>query len=313
MMPPGTAEIDGRIAAVRRFNRFYTRRIGVLTDRLLESRFSLAEARVLYDLAQRENPAAADLARDLGLDAGYLSRILRSFESRKLVKRMPSEADRRQSLLSLTPRGQQAFAGINARSHEEIRAMLAGISETDQQRTLEAMATIERVLGGEAPDRAAPYLLRQHQPGDMGWVVERHGALYAREYGWDEQFEALVAGIVARFLRRYDARRERCWIAERDGMRVGTVFLVKKSVRIAQLRLLLVEPGARGLGIGRRLVEECIRFARQAGYRKIVLWTNDVLVSARKIYQAAGFRLVVEEQHHSFGADLVGQTWEVEL
>ena len=306
-------DLDRRVAEVRRFNRFYTRRIGVLNEGLLRSPFSLAEACVLYELAHRDKPTASGLRLELNLDAGYLSRILRGFEKRGLVRKTRAAKDGRQSLLSLTARGSAAFAGLNARSHEEVRTMLGGLSEAEQNRIVEAMQTIGDVLGAPRPGRPAPYLLRPRQPGDMGWVIERHGVLYAREYGLDEKFEGLVAGIVARFLERYDAKRERCWIAEREGAPVGSVFLVAKSVRVAQLRMLLVEPHVRGLGIGRRLVDECIRFAQQAGYRKVILWTNDILISARRIYEAAGFRLAQQKPHRSFGQRLVGQTWELRL
>jgi N-acetylglutamate synthase-like GNAT family acetyltransferase len=246
------------------------------------------------------------------LDAGYLSRILRGFEKHGLIHKRPSEADGRRRLLQLTERGREAFAPLEARSRVEIGAMLGGMSITGQERLVGAMRTIERLLSAR-PESVVPYLLRPHQPGDMGWVVHRHGVLYAREYGWDERFEALVAEIVAKFIQRYDPRLERCWIAERDGEIVGCVFLVRESREIAKLRLLLVEPEARELGIGSRLVEECIRFARQAGYQKITLWTNNVLNSARRIYEATGFQLVHEKPHHSFGHDLVGQTWDLML
>lgn len=301
-----------RIEAIRRFNRFYTRQIGVLHEKLLRSPFSLAEARVIYELAHHEQTTATELGGELGLDAGYLSRILRDFQKRGLIDKQTSETDGRQSILWLTAQGQEAFATINARSYHEIEAMLNELSREDQNRLVEAMHTIEGLLGAQT-ERKAPYLLRPHQPGDMGWVVQRHGVLYAEEYGWDERFEALVASIVARFIEEYDPRRERCWIAEKDGENVGSVFLVKQSDTVAKLRLLLVEPKARGLGIGGRLVQECIRFARQAGYRKITLWTNSVLLAARHIYIAAGFQLVHEEPHHSFGYDLIGETWELEL
>jgi DNA-binding MarR family transcriptional regulator/GNAT superfamily N-acetyltransferase len=306
------APLDQRIGAVRRFNRFYTKQIGVLHESLLRSPFSLAEARVLYELAHRDRPTARELARELGLDEGYLSRILRSFERRGLIDKQPCESDRRQTLLSLTDAGRQAFAPLDRRSHDEVGGMLAHMSEAGQRRLVEAMTGIERLLGKPA-NGGAVFVLRPHQPGDIGWVIHRHGALYAEEYGWDESFEALVAEIAAKFLREFDARRECCWIAERDGEIVGSVFLVKQSDEIAKLRLLLVEPKARGLGIGRRLVEECIRFARKAGYRRITLWTNGVLLAARRIYEAAGFRLVEEESHRSFGRDLVGQTWQLDL
>jgi DNA-binding MarR family transcriptional regulator/N-acetylglutamate synthase-like GNAT family acetyltransferase len=307
-------ELAPLVEAVRHFNRFYTRRIGVLQEGLLQSPFSLAQARVLYELAHRENPSASALAKDLGLDAGYLSRILKGFEKHRLVRRSRSDTDGRQSILSLTAKGRRAFAGLDAQSSEEVRSMAHKIAPADRGQLAGAMQTIERLLGGDAVGAApVPYLLRPHQPGDMGWVAHRHGVLYAQEYEWDESFEALVAEIAAKFIRRFDPQRERCWMAERAGEVVGSVFLVKRSKNVAQLRLLLVEPGARGLGIGRRLVEECIRFARQRGYRKIVLWTNDVLTAARNIYEQAGFTLVEESSHHSFGKDLVGQNWELEL
>ena len=305
-------DFDAHVAAVRRFNRFYTRQIGLLQEGYLKSPFSLSEVRVLYELAHREKPTATELGRDLGLDAGYLSRILRGFQKGGLLKRVPSERDGRQSHLSLTQRGQAAFAPLNTRSHEDIGAMLGALPATEQARLVQAMHTIEGILGAE-PEEKVPYLLRPHRPGDMGWVVHRHGALYAQEYGWDERFEALVARIAAKFIERYDPKRERCWIAEKDGEIVGSVFLVKRSKTVAQLRLMLVEPEARGLGIGGRLVDECVRFARETGYRKITLWTNSVLLAARHIYKRAGFRLVHKERHHSFGHALVGETWELTL
>jgi DNA-binding MarR family transcriptional regulator/GNAT superfamily N-acetyltransferase len=303
---------DRRVGDVRHFNRFWTRQIGVLREGYLESPFSLTEVRVLYELARREETTASELGEELGLDAGYLSRILGRFEKYGLIHKRPSEADGRLRLLRLTEQGREAFAPLDARSRSEIGAMLGGMSIAEQERLVGAMRAIEGLLGVR-PEPVVSYLLRPHQPGDMGWVVHRHGVLYAREYSWDEQFEALVAEIVAKFIQRYDPRVERCWIAERDGEVVGCVFLVKESKEIAKLRLLLVEPEARGLGIGSRLVEECIRFARLAGYLKITLWTNDVLSSARRIYEGMGFRLVHEEPHHSFGQDLVGQTWELML
>ena len=303
---------DQRVAAVRRFNRFYTRQIGVLHEGLLQSAFSLAEARVLYELAHRDRPTASELGRELGLDPGYLSRILRSFEQRGLLAREASPADGRQSLLRLTEAGEAAFAPLNSRSREEIGAMLHALSPAQQKSLAEAMTTIETLLGAP-PERKAPYMLRPHQPGDIGWITHRQAVLYATEYGWDERFEALVAEIAARFIERFDAKHERCWIAERDGEIVGSVFVVKKSKSVAQLRLLYVEPSARGLGIGRRLVAECIRFARQAAYKKLMLWTNSILDAARHLYVEAGFKLIAEEPHHSFGHDLVGETWELKL
>ena len=301
-----------RVEAVRRFNRFYTQQIGVLREGLLRSPYSLTEVRVLYEISRRDDQTAAELCRDLNLDAGYLSRILRDFTKKGLVEKRPSKRDGRQSLLRLTKKGQKEFATLNARQDEEVGAMLDKLAPEDQTRLTNAMQTIHVLLGSE-PERKVPYILRTHQPGDMGWVVHRHGVLYSQEYGWDEHFEALVAKIVADFIKNFDPKRERCWIAERDGEIVGSVFLVKKSKTVGQLRLLLVEPKARGLGIGKRLVDECVRFARQVGYRKIMLWTNDVLDAARHIYEQAGFRLVKEEAHHSFGHDLVGQNWELTL
>jgi DNA-binding MarR family transcriptional regulator/GNAT superfamily N-acetyltransferase len=304
--------LSQRAEAVRRFNRFYTRQIGVLQEGLLRSPFSLTEARVIYELAHHETTTATELGEELGLDAGYLSRILREFKRRDLIDKKPSRKDGRQSLLWLTEQGQQAFAMLNARSHHEIEKMLAELPANEQRRLLQAMLTIEKLLAAQ-PEHSVPYLLRPHQSGDMGWVVYRHGVLYAEEYGWDEQFEALVAEIVANFIQNYDAKKERCWIAEVDGEIVGSVFLVKKSDEIAKLRLLLVEPKARGMGIGTRLVEECLRFARRVGYKKVTLWTNSVLSAARHIYEKAGFQLVEREAHHSFGRDLVSETWELEL
>ena len=300
------------VEVVRRFNRFYTKQIGVLHEKLLRSPFPLTEARVIYELAHHEKTTATELSTELGLDAGYLSRLLRSFKKRGLIHKQPSQTDGRQTFLSLTERGQGAFAMLNSRSRSEVGAMLSDFSAADQNRLVKAMQTIEELLGAK-PEHKVPYLLRPHQPGDMGWVVHRHGVLYAEEYGWDEQFDALVASIVAKFIQHFKPKQERCWMAEMGGEIVGSVFLVRKSRMVAQLRLLLVEPKARGLGIGTRLVNECIRFARQAGYRKIVLWTNSVLDAARHIYEEAGFHLVGEEPHHSFGHDLVGQTWELKL
>lgn len=303
---------DQRVAAVRRFNRFYTRQIGLLNNGYLDSSFSLTEVRVLYELANRDRVTASVLARDLGLDAGYLSRILRRFRQQGFLERQPSQTDGRQCYLWLTERGREAFAPLNARSHQDIAALLAPLSQDSQEALVESMRTIERLLGASS-EPVAPYLLRTHRPGDMGWVVQRHGELYWREYGYNEEFEALVASIVAEFIQRFDPHRERCWIAERGGENIGSIFLVKKSDEVAKLRLFIVEPSARGQGIGKRLVEECIRFARDVGYRKIVLWTQSELLAARRIYERAGFRLIEEEPHHSFGKDLVAETWELKL
>lgn len=305
-------DLDQRIGEVRAFNRFYTRQVGLLGAGYLHSPFSLTQVRVLYELANRERPTAAELSRELGLDAGYLSRVLHGFRKVGLIETKRSETDGRHRHLSLTEAGQAAFAPLNARSHGEIGAMLGGLTSHEQDRLVAAMRTIQESLGARPP-HSGPYVLRPHQPGDLGWIVHRHGVLYMREYGWDEEFEALVANIVAKFIQHFDPKRERCWIAEKDGEIVGSVFLVQRSRTVAQLRLLLIEPQARGLGIGSRLVDECIRFARERGYRRLTLWTNDVLVDARRIYERAGFRLVREESHHSFGHDLVGQNWELKL
>jgi DNA-binding MarR family transcriptional regulator/GNAT superfamily N-acetyltransferase len=300
------------VDSVRRFNRLYTRQIGLLGQGYLDSAFTLGEARVLYEVAQRASPAAADIAKALGLDAGYLSRTLRGFEQRGLLARRKSEADGRQSHLSLTKKGRAAFAALDARSQAGVRKMLDRLSAGEQKRLTSAMGTIEELLGERAAPRT-PYLLRPHQPGDMGWVIHRHGAVYAEEYGWDERFEAIVARIASDFILDFDPKRERCWIAERDGAVVGSVFLVKKTARVAKLRLLLVEPSARGLGIGGRLVDECVRFARQAGYQKITLWTQSILDAARHIYAKAGFRLVKSVGNEEFGEELISETWELTL
>lgn len=309
------AEAD-RVAAVRAFNRFYTRQIGVLGAHYLDSDFSLTDLRVLYELAHRETATAADIGRDLGLDAGYLSRILRRFETRRYLTRSPSPADARQSLLRLTPRGRAAFKPNDDKARGLVEALLGRLPDSGQQRLVDAMATITGLLDARQPadERAAPYLLRPHQPGDMGWVIHRHGALYAREWGYDHRFEALVARICADFLDQFDPTGERCWIAERDGASVGSVFLVRQSKTVAKLRLLLVEPSARGLGIGRRLIEECVRFARDAGYRRITLWTQSELAAARALYRHAGFRRVRSRPQPNFGRhDLVAETWELAL
>ena len=311
--PAAAAHFDQRIAAVRRFNRFYTRQIGVLREKPYQSPVSLTEIRVLYELAHRAKPTASELSNDLGLDAGYLSRILTGFDKRGWLDRKPSAADGRQSLLSLTAQGKKFLAPLDARSREEVGQMLGGLSAAAQNRLVDAMHAIENLLGVQPAQKPA-YILRPHRPGDMGWVVYRHGVLYAQEYRYDERFEALVAEIVAKFIQNFDSKRERCWIAEKDGEIIGSVFLVKHSKTVAKLRLLLVEPTARGLGIGNRLVEECVRFARQAGYRKITLWTQSSLRAARGIYEKAGFRLVGQKRHDSWGHHgLVAETWELVL
>ncbi len=305
-------DLETRIDAVRRFNRFFTRRIGVLREGLLHTPYSLTEARILFEIAHRDDLTASDLSRELGLDPGYLSRILARLEQQGLIDKVRSETDARRRLLSLTPEGEDAFSLLDGRSREEVAEMLGELSEGDQRRLLEAMQTIEGVLT-KGFKFSEPFFLRTHEPGDMGWVVHRHGVLYAREYGWDERFEALVAQIVADFINNFDPVKERCWIAEMGGENVGCVFVVKASDTVAKLRLLLVEPKARGLGLGTCLVEECIRFARSRGYKTLTLWTNSVLDAARHIYEEKGFRLVEEEEHHSFGNDLVGQNWELAL
>jgi DNA-binding MarR family transcriptional regulator/N-acetylglutamate synthase-like GNAT family acetyltransferase len=312
MNAPADNELLERVGAVRAFNRFYTQQIGVLRESLAKSPFSLTEARVLYELAHREESIATELGDRLGLDPGYLSRIMASFVRRGLVRRKPCPTDGRQSILKLTREGAEAFAALNLGSQNEVTRLLGALAPPEQRELVGAMQTIERLLG--TPEKSdASFVLRTHQIGDIGWIVQRHGVVYAQEHGWNEQFEGLVAKIAADFLETYDPKRERCWIAEREGQNVGCVFLVNKSKTIAQLRLLLVEPKARGLGIGERLVTECVRFARQVGYKKIVLWTNNVLAAARRLYEKAGFRLVHEEPHQSFGVSLVGETWELEL
>jgi len=308
--------MESRVDAVRAFNRFYTRQVGALGPHYLESPFSLTDLRVLYELAHREAPTAADIVRELGLDAGYLSRILRRFESQGLVGRTPSSADARQSLLRLTRKGRAALAPVEARARGAVESLLGRLPDPEQRQLVDAMGTIAQMLAAPAVDahRAAPYLLRAHQPGDMGWIVHRHAVLYAREWGYNAEFEALAARICADFLDHFDPAREHCWVAERNGAIVGSVFLVRKSKTVAKLRLLLVEPEARGLGIGRRLIDECIRFARAAGYAKITLWTQSDLDAARRLYQQAGFRCVHKKRHDSFGRKgLVAETWELSL
>src|SRR5215469_11794673 len=305
-------DIDRRIASVRAFNRFYTRKLGVLGQHLSKSPFSLSEARVLYELAHHDDLSAKEIGTDLGLDFGYLSRIMQSFEESGLISRNALASDRRQYRLSLTAKGRQAFARLDRNSHDEVASMLAPLSLEDGARLTGAMTTIEDLLEGQGSERA-PFLLRSHRIGDIGWVISRHGAVYAQEYGWDISFEALVAEIAAQFIKSYDPAREHCWIAEVAGQPVGSIFLVKDSDEVAKLRLLLVEKKARGLGVGRALVDQCVRFARESGYKKITLWTQSILVSARDIYLKAGFERIAAEKHHSFGVDLVGETWEMTL
>jgi DNA-binding MarR family transcriptional regulator/GNAT superfamily N-acetyltransferase len=300
------------VEAVRRFSRFYTRQIGLLEEGLLKSPFSLTEARVLWELAHRDAATATELSTDLALDGGYLSRVLRGLQRRGVVERRRAPDDGRKFLLSLTPTGRDAFAVLDAASRAQIGEILARLETEDRPRLVDAMGTVETLLDPPA-ERGAPWLLRPPHAGDLGWIVQRHGQIYAEEYGWDHTFEAMVAGIVSDFVRDLDPERERCWIAERDGRNVGSVMVVKREEDVAQLRCLIVEASARGLGIGRRLVEECIHFAREHGYRKMMLWTVAGLDAARRIYEAEGFALVREEAHPHFGYDLVDQVWERDL
>ena len=310
MTSPSSA---AHVKALRGFNRFYTQRIGVLRP-YLGSELSLTDVRVLYELAHRDQPTASELGRDLALDAGYLSRILRRFERQCWLARQPSPADARQSLLQLTAAGRQAFAPLQQRSHDEAAALLAPLSGAAQQKLSKALATVQALLTPSGKPAPAPtLLLREPRPGDMGWVVQQHGEVYAREYGWNNEFETLVAGIVASYVRDRQPELERCWIAELGGERVGSVFLVRKSKTVAQLRMLILTPQARGLGLGARLTDECIGFARSRGYKKIILWTNSCLDIARTLYAKCGFKLIKSEPYTGFGQQLVGETWELRL
>ena len=302
---------EGQVAALRSFNRFWTGNIGVLQAGLLDTPYSLTEARVVFELAQAETTDLADLRRRLGVDAGYLSRILSRFKADGLIDSDTSPVDGRRRIIRLTAHGRSVFDDLDLRSATEASSLLARLVEDDRHRLVAAMTTIQDIFAGSAP--APPFLIRPLRPGDLGWVVHRHGVLYADEYGWDQTFEALVARIVADYVDSHDPAQENAWIAEVDGEPVGCVFCVRNDDDVAQLRILLVEPKARGLGIGAQLVQECIRFAARTGYRTLELWTNDVLVSARRIYEGAGFRLVSEGPHHSFGHDLVEQTWQLDL
>ncbi|MCB9100553.1 MAG: MarR family transcriptional regulator [Anaerolineales bacterium] len=306
------AGLQDEINTVRQFNRFFTRQIGVLREGLLHSPYSLTEARLIFELAHHPNLTASNLGNELGLDAGYLSRILTKLEQQNLIEKTRSDDDGRQRLINLTTAGQAAFALLDSRSNDEVAEMLGELSDRDRLRLSEAMHTIEEILD-HGFKYAEPFYLRHHEAGDMGWVIYQHGLLYHREYGWDESFEALVAKICADFITNYDPAKEHCWIAEMQGERVGSIFCVNAGDNIAKLRLLLVDPKSRGLGLGTRLVQEGIRFARRVGYNKVTLWTNDILVAARQIYEQLGFHLVEEDHHHSFGHDLVGQTWELPL
>jgi DNA-binding MarR family transcriptional regulator/predicted N-acetyltransferase YhbS len=320
-MSSSSSALPARVDALRAFNRFYTRRIGVLHEGWAESKYSLTETRLLWEIAHAGNTTASSLARTLALDAGYLSRLLRGLRERGLVRSERSEDDARHVHLQLSAAGRRALAPLEARTRDETAALLATLSDAEQQRLLHALGTITQLLADPPRPAATPYLLRPPRAGDIGWVIARHGALYAQEYGWDARFEALAARIAADFVEHYDPTREACWIAERDGSNIGCVFLVQArdeasgAVRpgVAQLRMLLVEPSARGLGLGKRLVTECERFAREKGYERIVLWTNANLAAARGIYRQAGYVLTHSEPHHSFGHDLVGETWELVL
>jgi DNA-binding MarR family transcriptional regulator/GNAT superfamily N-acetyltransferase len=304
--------LEDQVAAVRGFSRFYTRKLGIIEPKLLHSPFTLQEARMIYELAHRQDCTATDLVRDLDLDAGFVSRTLAALQRRQIVTRKPSKTDKRVNEVALTAKGRAASADLESRSRSEVAALLTQMDGNRRAAVVRAMTTIEQSLEPPAA-KPAGFLLRSHRAGDIGWVISRHGADYVEEYGWDISFEALVAEIGAQFLRSFDPTCEHCWIAEVEGEPVGSIFLVKGPDNVAKLRLLLVEEKARGLGVGRALVEQCIRFAREKGYSKITLWTQSILVAARGIYARAGFRRVKEEPHHSFGVDLIGETWELEL
>lgn len=305
-------EFDRQVDAIRGFSRFYTRKLGIIEPKLLHSAFTLQEARILYEIAHRPACTATDLTRDLGLDPGFLSRTLQALQRRQIVTRKPSRNDGRVNELSLTAKGRIAQAELERRSREEVGALLTSLDDTQRAAIVRAMTTIEQTLERRS-EKPAAFILRRHRPGDIGWVISSQAQAYAEEYGWDISYEALVAEICAQFIRNYDASREHCWIAEAGGERLGSVFLVNGGDDVAKLRLLLVEKKARGLGVGRALVEQCIRGARERGYKEMTLWTQSILVAARGIYQAVGFRRVKEEPHHSFGVDLVGETWELNL
>jgi DNA-binding MarR family transcriptional regulator/GNAT superfamily N-acetyltransferase len=311
-MKSNNSALPGQIAAIRSFSRFYTRKLGIIEPKLLHSPFTLQEARIIYEIAHRPACTATDLTRDLGLDPGFLSRTLQGLQRRQIVTRKPSKQDGRVNELSLTAKGRAASAELERRSHEEVGNLLNSLDADQRAAVVRAMTTIEQTL--ERPtEKPAAFVLRSHRPGDIGWVISSQAKAYAEEYGWDISYEALVAEICAQFLKSYDAAREHCWIAEAGGEPLGSIFLVNGGDDLAKLRLLLVEKKARGLGVGRALVEQCVSSARERGYRKMTLWTQSILVAARGIYQAAGFRRVKEEPHHSFGVDLVGETWELEL
>ncbi len=307
---PSGGDLDAGIAGLRSFTRFFTGKMGVLREGLLGSPYSLTEARVIFELSQASQRSASDLCQNLGLDPGYLSRILGRFEKAGLVERTVSQSDSRRRTIALSPAGRSAFELLDSRSRENAAAIVGPLDRVARAELLAALRSAEALLGGQG---SSPLRLRDPEPGDLGWVVERHGAIYEREYGWDSSFEALVARIVADYAASHDPGLEKCWIAELHGKPVGSVFVVKSDEETAKLRLLLVEPDARGLGLGKRLVDECVRFSRDRGYRKLVLWTNSVLTAARAIYAAAGFILVASEAQRIFGADLVSETWELAL
>ncbi|MBX9827699.1 MAG: bifunctional helix-turn-helix transcriptional regulator/GNAT family N-acetyltransferase [Xanthobacteraceae bacterium] len=300
----------GRIAAVRRFNRFYTQHLGVLRDGYLDSPFSLTQARVLYEIRERSSATATEIGRDLGLDAGYLSRLVAQFEKSGLIRKERSPSDGRQSFLSITAMGRKAMDLLERRTVRQVGDVLHRLSDPEQERLVSAMRAVERMI---APEAEPEIILREPKPGDLGWVVSRHATLYTEEYGWGDNFEGLCAQIVAEFAANYDARRERCWIAEMDGENVGSAFLVKDTDEIARLRLLLVDPAARGRGLGTRLTDECVRFAKACGYRGITLWTHSVLTAARHVYRKAGFTLTSSEKRKSFGKPVVSEIWDLKL
>ncbi len=305
-------QLHEKVGAIRRFNRFYTKRLGLLDKGLLKTQFPLTQARILFELAQRERSTSSDLINELDIDAGYLSRILNTFATDGLIQKVQSKLDSRRRLLKLTAKGKKVFSVLNNRSKQEIEALLRDLSIEDQRRLLHAMHTVQRILGAE-PKPSVPYLLRHHRAGDIGWMLQRHGVLYSEEYGWGETFEALVADILARFIQHHDPDRERIWIAEQDGERIGSVMLMDAGEQVSQLRLLLVEPKARGRGVGWRLIDECINFSKRNGYKKIKLWTQSNLAAARHLYSKAGFKIVEEKPHTLFGHGLLGEIWELQL
>jgi DNA-binding MarR family transcriptional regulator/GNAT superfamily N-acetyltransferase len=304
--------LENHVAAVRRFNRFYTQHLGVLRSDWLDSPFSLTEARVLYEIRQRDRATATEIGRDLGLDAGYMSRILRRFHKAGLIRKEASPDDGRQSFLTITARGRKAFDPLEQQTERQVGGVLGRLPAPEQDQLVAAMSAIERMIGS-APEQPGEIVLREPKPGDLGWIVQRHAELYLQEYGWAENFEGICAQIVADYVKNFDPACERCWIAEMDGRNVGCIFLVKDSEKVARLRLLLVDPAARGRGLGTRLTDECVRFARDCGYQRITLWTHQILTAARHVYQQAGFRLTSSEAKKSFGKDVVSEYWDMTL